>query len=213
MECRRPEHGVSPRPQIDHIRKPQILAAAAEVIAERGIAATRIADIAERAGTSPPAVLYWFESRDELLAEALTFAEQSFYEQLSARLQERRSAGDKLIELIASSGAGDDWVLWMELWARALRDPAMGAARQRLDDRWRAQIAATIREGQAAGEFGGPEPERVALELAALIDGLAVQVTLGDTVVSPELMRATCIEMAERLLEVELPAAAAEVAP
>jgi AcrR family transcriptional regulator len=48
---------LSPRPQIDHIRKPQILAAAAEVIAERGLASTRIADVAERAGTSAPAVL------------------------------------------------------------------------------------------------------------------------------------------------------------
>ena len=46
---------MSPRPQIDHIRKPQLLAAAAEVIAERGFAATRIADVAERAGTSAPA--------------------------------------------------------------------------------------------------------------------------------------------------------------
>ena len=60
---------MSPRPQIDHIRKPQILAAAAEVIGERGLASTRIADVAERAGTSPPAVLYWFGSKDDLLTE------------------------------------------------------------------------------------------------------------------------------------------------
>jgi len=49
---------MSPRPQIDHIRKPQLLGAAAEVISERGVEGTRIADVAERAGTSPPAVLY-----------------------------------------------------------------------------------------------------------------------------------------------------------
>ena len=50
---------MSPRPNIDHIRRPQILAAAAEVIAERGVAGTRIADVAARSGVSPPAVLYW----------------------------------------------------------------------------------------------------------------------------------------------------------
>ncbi len=38
---------MSPRPQVDHIRRPQILSAAAEVIAERGVASTRIADVAE----------------------------------------------------------------------------------------------------------------------------------------------------------------------
>jgi hypothetical protein len=80
----------------------------------------------------------------------------------------------------------------------------MRDARQRLDDRWRDQIAEIVREGQEAGEFGGPDPERVALELAALIDGLAVQVTLGDRVVSQELMQSTCVEVAERLLETEL---------
>ena len=78
---------MSPRPQIDHIRKPQLLAAAAEVIAERGLAATRIADVAERAGTSSAGVLYWFESRDELLAEALSSAERSFHDELAARLE------------------------------------------------------------------------------------------------------------------------------
>ena len=47
---------MSPRPQIDHIRRPQILEAAVEVICERGLRNTRIADVAERAGTSPSAV-------------------------------------------------------------------------------------------------------------------------------------------------------------
>ncbi len=198
---------MSPRPQIDHIRKPQLLAAAAEVIAERGIAATRIADVAERAGTSPSGVLYWFDSRDELLAEALARRSGRFHDELAAHRAARRSAA-RLATLIDRSVGGDDWVLWMELWTLALRDAAMSETRQRLDDRWRAQIAAIIGDGQASGDFRGPDPERAALELAALIDGLAVQVALGDRLVTPELMRSTCLEVAERLLEVELPAPA-----
>jgi AcrR family transcriptional regulator len=55
---------LSPRPQIDHIRRPQILEAAAQVIAERGVSGTRVADVAKRAGTSAPAILYWFGSKD-----------------------------------------------------------------------------------------------------------------------------------------------------
>ena len=84
---------MTPRPSIDHIRRPQILAAAAEVIAERGVAATRIADVAERCGVSPPAVLYWFDSKEKLLAEALTADDDRFYEELGERLAgERRRA-------------------------------------------------------------------------------------------------------------------------
>jgi AcrR family transcriptional regulator len=195
---------MSPRPQIDHIRKPQLLGAAAEVISERGVEATRIADVAERAGTSPPAVLYWFDSRDDLLGEALTFAEDGFYERFSERLAALADPRDRLLALIDASVSGEDWVLWVELWTRALRDERLRDARQRLDDRWRAQIAAIIADGVEAGVFADADPEQVALELAALIDGLAVQVTLGDRLVSAALMRATCLDMAGRLLGVEL---------
>jgi AcrR family transcriptional regulator len=182
------------------------------VIAERGFAATRIADIAERAGTSAGGVLYWFESRDQLLVEALASAEQAFHDELAAELDRIDDPRTRLVTLIDSSIGGDDWVLWMELWTHALRDQRLGEARQRLDDGWRAQLTAVIADGQAAGDFAGLDPERVALELASLIDGLAVQVALGDRLVTAELMRSTCVEVAERLLEVELGASAAPVA-
>ena len=196
---------MSPRPQIEHIRKPQLLAAAAEVIAARGFAATRIADVAERAGTSPAGVLYWFKSREELLVEALTYAEESFAERLRARLAHLDTPSERLVALIESSvGGDDDWTLWIELWARALRDPGLADSRQRLDDHWRALIAEVVREGQNTGDFAGPDPDRAAIELSALMDGLALQVALRDRQVAPPLMRAICVEVAERLLETEL---------
>ena len=197
---------MSPRPQIDHIRKPQLLGAAAEVISERGVEGTRIADVAERAGTSPPAVLYWFDSRDELLGEALTFAEDAFYERFSERLEALADPRDRLLALIDASVSGEDWVLGVELWTRALRDERLREARQRHDDRWRAQIATIISDGVEAGVFADADPDRAALELAALIDGLAVQVALGDRLVSQSLMRETCVEVAERVLTTELEA-------
>jgi AcrR family transcriptional regulator len=174
------------------------------VIAERGIASTRIADVAERAGTSPPAILYWFESKDDLLAEALTVEEERFYRQLTDRMEELASPRDKLRLMLESSAEEYDWTLWMELWTRALRDRSTLAARRRLDDRWRAQIAEVIRDGQRAGEFGEADADEVALVLASLIDGLAVQVTLGDPAVSPEEMLARALDIAERLLQANL---------
>ncbi|MGB0097316.1 MAG: helix-turn-helix domain-containing protein [Solirubrobacteraceae bacterium] len=54
---------MSPRPKVDHLRKPMIVAAAAEVLYERGLFDTRIVDIAERVGTSSPTILYYFESK------------------------------------------------------------------------------------------------------------------------------------------------------
>jgi hypothetical protein len=90
--------------------------------------------------------------------------------------------------------------MWIELWTRALRDADMARARQQFDDRWRAAIAAVVGEGIDDGVFSVADPERVALELAALIDGLAVQVALDDRRVSLELTRSICVDVAERLL-------------
>ena len=195
---------MSPRPQVDHIRKPQILAAAVSVIAEKGVDGTRIADVAETAGTSPAAVIYWFESRDELLAAALTYADDTFYERLGERLAQLESPRDRLVALIDSAMGGDDWILWMELWTRSLRDPDLAKARQRLDDRWRSEITEILLAGVSSGDFDVVDTERVTLELAALIDGLAVQSVLRDRSVPPEVMRAICIDVAERVLGTKL---------
>jgi AcrR family transcriptional regulator len=195
---------VTPRPHIDHVRRPQLLEAAAGVIAERGIASTRIADVAERAGTSPPAVLYWFDSKDQLLAEALTVDEERYYRKVTERMDSLESPRARLRLLLSSSAEEYDSRLWMEVWTRALRDISTRRARRRLDQRWRKQIADVIRDGQRSGEFGEADADDVALVLASLIDGLAVQVTLGDPDVPKERMLALVVDMAERLADTEL---------
>lgn len=195
---------MSPRPQIDHIRRPQILAAAAAVIAERGVAATRIADVAERAGTSPSAILYWFVSKDRLLAEALTLEEERFYDYVADQLDAAGHPRERLRLLIESAAGGPDWILWMELWTRALRDTELGDARRRLDDRWREEIAGIVRDGQAAGEFGPIDADEAAVTLTALLDGLAVQNVLRDPTVSEQRMRELSLRAAGLLLDFEL---------
>jgi AcrR family transcriptional regulator len=205
---------VAPRPSIDHIRRPQILAAAAEVIAERGVAGTRIADVAERCGVSPPALLYYFDSKEQLLAEALTADDDRFYEELAERIDDAATPGERIVALIeTATESADDFALWMELWTWALRDADLRAARERFDARWRATIEAVIADGVAAGEFGTGDgatvdPAQAALAIAALIDGLTVQAALGDPEVSVARLTETVLASAERLLEAELPARA-----
>ena len=61
-------------------RREQMLRAAIEVIEDRGFPETRIADVARRAGTSPALVIYYFKTKDQLLTEALRYAEDTWYE-------------------------------------------------------------------------------------------------------------------------------------
>jgi AcrR family transcriptional regulator len=198
-------------------RHQEILTAAAKVITERGLAETRISDIAERAGVSPGLILYYFESKDRLLSDALTYTNDRFYLQTSRELRRIPSARERLDRFIELSVPGllpeferlEEWALWIEIWVRALRDEEMAKDREVLDKRWRAQIADVVRHGQDSGEFAATDDaDELALRLGALIDGLAIQVLMNDADVTPERMRAVCIEVAARELGFELDRAA-----
>jgi len=197
---------VSPRPQIDHVRRPQILGAAAEVIAERGLAKTRIADVAERAETSSPAVLYWFGTKNKLLTAALLEDERRFDERVAERLERLESPSAKLRELFEICADDANWTLWLELWTRALHDDPMKDAELQVEGRWRALLTEVVEEGLSTGEFTNDSAEDAALTLGAMIDGLAVQVTLGDPAVSRERMLRVCVSSAETLLHADLSA-------
>ena len=54
----------------------RILAAAAAVLSEKGYAATRLSDIADRAELRAPAVYYYFASREALVAEVMIVGQQ-----------------------------------------------------------------------------------------------------------------------------------------
>src|SRR5207249_3296682 len=173
-----------------------------------------IADIAQRAGTSSALVLYYFESKDRLLAEALAYSEERFYAETAEQLSRLASAKDqlvRLIELSCSSGGPvgenwlDEWVLWLDMWARAPRDPEVARDREAMDRRWRETIAQIVRTGQASGEFASLDPDDFAVRLGAIIDGLAIQVVLADSDVSAEVMRDICLRMAASELGFDLP--------
>lgn len=197
---------MSPRPRVGHLRKPQILGAAAEVIYERGLLDARIGDIAKRAGTSAPTVLYYFESKDRLFEEVVDQSDREFYARLTETHARHERASEKLVHLIEqnslASGQGSDYTLWMELWVRARRDSRVRQNYFRLNRRERDLIADIVREGQASGEFTpDADPDEFATTLSALMDGFGVQVTLGQPDVPPERMVQSCLALASAKLE------------
>ena len=207
---------MSPRPKVDHLRKPQIVAAAAEVLYERGLLQTRIGDIAERAGTSSPTILYYFDSKDRLFEEAVDQTDRDFYKRLRGGLAKHDRARDKLVHLIEETSRGpggvSDYTLWMELWVRARRDRTVRRNYFRLNRRERNLIADIVREGQASGEFSlEADPEEFALGLSALMDGLGVHVTLGQPDVTAERMVARCLALASSELGCHLRAVNGDV--
>jgi AcrR family transcriptional regulator len=167
-----------------------MLRAALEVISERGYADTRIADVAGRAGVSPALVIYYFKTKDQLLTDATRYYEDAWYAVAQARISSLRAAAARLEELVAMScltegdpESGTPWRLWLDFWAHAARNEAVGCVRRKSDQRWREAIAALVTEGQQAGEFGDADAASFAVCLSALLDGLTVQIALADPTV------------------------------
>src|SRR6478752_1523139 len=173
-------------------RREQMLRAALEVIVERGFPDTRIADVAQRAGTSPALVIYYFKTKDQLLTAAMRLSEDTWYATGTSRVAAIDTAAGRLEELIAMSchpeeddadAPNTSWLLWLDLWTQAARHPEVAGVRQKFDERWRDTITSLVVEGQEAGEFGPVSPADFAVTLSALLDGFAIQIALEDPTV------------------------------
>jgi AcrR family transcriptional regulator len=185
-----------------------MLRAAAELICERGFGDTRIADVAKRAGVSSALVIYYFGTRDRLLVDALRYSEESFYEAAERMLAEVPSLRERLSLLIqwtcVQEGADEipgAWGLWFDLWAQAFRHDEIKAGRAERDSRWRKMIVDAL----DSSELSGKDKRMFALEFAALLDGLSIQVALDDPELDSDLAYDIAMHFAER--ELSLPPA------
>ena len=71
-------------------------------------------------------------------------------------------------------------MLWVELWLRAVREPAFQPVAARLYARYRAWIEDVLRAGVEAGEFTASDPGAVADHAMALLDGVGIRALLRD---------------------------------
>jgi AcrR family transcriptional regulator len=197
----------APATEQNEARRIEMLRAAAELICERGFGDTRIADVAKRAGVSSALVIYYFGTRDRLLVDALRYSEESFYAAAEEMLGEVSALRERLSLLIRWTCVreGNDeipgaWGLWFDLWAQAFRHDEIKSDRADLDARWRDMIVDAINSADAS-EFDAKINVRMfALEFAALLDGLSIQVALDDPEVDSNLAYDIAMRFAEREL-------------
>ncbi len=150
----------------------RILDAAVRRIASDGIDAVRIARIAMDAGVSTGLVHYHFATREDLLAEAL---EHSFEDAGDVGgTTDLRAMIDSCLPLPGEQER--DWVLWVELWLRAVRHPELRPTAAKLYARMQEWFATAIE-----GHGHDPDEARaIADRVLALIDGYGVRALLGD---------------------------------
>jgi AcrR family transcriptional regulator len=163
------------------VRREEILRATVAEVERRGFAGTRVADVAATLGVSSALVFYHFESKGALLSAAFEYAANRDLERLAAAAAGPGTALERLrhiLRLYGPVGTSPGWRLWIDAWAASLREPELRAVSRRLDVRWKNAVADVIADGVRGGEFDCPDASAAAWRITAMLDGLAVQVTV-----------------------------------
>ena len=179
-------------------RKAQILQAARSCIVTLGYERVTVRDVAEKAGVSTGTIVHYFGDKDSMLEAALLDKVQDTGIAFRAALAGARSPWEKLVRLVNASlpetdEVRDEWRLWLTFWGEVTRNERLRAVSERQHRRWTRFLARIIVEGCDSGEFTRVDPQTTAIQIAALIDGLAIQTTLQNPALSPTQMRQICL--------------------
>ncbi|MEV6107526.1 TetR/AcrR family transcriptional regulator [Streptomyces sp. NPDC051940] len=172
--------GGSREEQVDQ-RRAELLEAARKVVLERGLANTRVADIAKATDVSGGLIHYHFATKDVLLTEMLRAASMDDIRTLQEVADSPGSSVDRMDAVLHFYLPEEDnagWVLWLEAWAASVRVQSLRNIVGELDGAWLAVVERVIRDGVRSGEFTCDDPAAAAERLDALLDGLAIRYTL-----------------------------------
>jgi DNA-binding transcriptional regulator YbjK len=158
-------------------RREQILDAALRVIGRSGRASVTHRAVAEEAGVPLGSTTYYFDSRDDLLGQALehvSAAEVERYARLGEELRQVKSGrelADRLIsELVAAAEDRVAYIAEYELWLEAGRRPDLREAAQSWCDAEQRSVAGALEA------LGSTDPRADASLVVATLDGLGERV-------------------------------------
>jgi AcrR family transcriptional regulator len=169
----------------------RLLQAASEVFAQRGYDRASLDDVASAAGLTKGAVYSSFASKDDLfyalmrerIGERLALVAEAV-ERRATVPDMARDAGSGLAELMSSQR---DWhLLFIEFWARAVRDPELHDEFARERRSVRGLIARFLEALAVEAGVDLPAPaEQLAVAVLALSNGIAIEHLADPDAVDP----------------------------
>ncbi|KAB1985659.1 MULTISPECIES: TetR/AcrR family transcriptional regulator [Streptomyces] len=162
----------------------EVLAAAMEMIAERGLDKLTMAALGREVGMSSGHLLYYFRSKDELLLRTLEWSEGRLGTERGRLLAVSATARERLdayVDLYVPDGHRDPhWTLWLEVWNHSQNADDDARERQAaIEGAWHRDLVALLAEGVSRGEFRPLDADRFGARLRALLDGFSIHVAIG----------------------------------
>lgn len=167
--------------EVDHpARRRELADAACRVIARNGLAGTTLADVAAESGWSIGAIRYYFPTKDELVASALSGVAERVDDRIRLRtaggmtLNDLRTAAAELLPLDADRR--EEALVYLAFLAQAAVVPALADAAEGTAQQIQEPLAARIAHAVQAGELPAHlDAEHEAARLRVLLDGLRLQ--------------------------------------
>jgi AcrR family transcriptional regulator len=169
-----------------HSPEDRICAATCRVMAERGLSATRISDIASEAGLSSASIHYYFRSKDDALLAGFHWAcERS--NRAMKRLREDRGVDPvehvrQLLELGVPRDRTmqNEYQLWLEVWARARNHPQFLGECMRMSGQWFESVREILNRGITEGAFRPVAPlDEICTRYVAMSESLSYRMIIG----------------------------------
>ncbi|GAA3023187.1 TetR family transcriptional regulator C-terminal domain-containing protein [Streptosporangium longisporum] len=149
---------------------------------ERGLASTRVADIARATNVSGGLIHYHFATKDDLITEMLRSTSDSEVQRLREIVAEPGTAVQRLDRVlrfyIPASRSDQSWILWLDAWAVGVREEHVRTILLELEGSWIEILGQVISEGVTSGEFACDDPVGSAERIDGMLDGLVVRYTL-----------------------------------
>lgn len=215
-----PEAGPRPRKERTENaarRRGQLVEAALRSIVRNGLQGTTLATVAREAGLSQGVAVFYFQTKEKLLAAALRHHYELYEANWRASLDlAGDDPADRLAALVRADFqpavcAREAQIVWHAFWGEASARPLFNEIADAFDtsrsDALETEVAALLGE-LGAGE-GGAEARGLAAGIEALTDGLWLQMYLASGITDP----AEALRITYRFLAALFPERAAAFAP
>ncbi|GAB4067210.1 betaine-aldehyde dehydrogenase [Ancylobacter sonchi] len=169
------------RRESEEVRRQQLIEATIDSLAEIGFNASTLAQIAGRAGVSPGLVAHYFGDKDGLLEATLRFLAARVARGTAMRLAAAASPRERVEAVIEANLAPEEFgkpssSVWLAFWGQALHSERLRRVQKVYQSRMRSNLRHAVRP-----LVREDEADRIAIAVAAIIDGLWLRSTLSAT--------------------------------
>ncbi len=182
-------------------KKEQIIHAAMSVFAEKGVANTKMIDIARAAAIGKGTIYEYFRSKEDIFAAAFNRMNRDMELKIGEILEEDDPPAVQLQRIFDISldyfcrDAAEFSSVMMDFWAEGIRrknPDMMGVINlKEIYDQYRMIIAGIVRKGQQAGQFNDVDPLSYASLAIGALDGLLLQMVMSAEIIDLARIRET----------------------